>query len=226
MLILALDTTTPFGSVALLEGSKLLAEMNIESAGSHSSRLLRSIDELLCLSSKTIGEVEGFAVASGPGSFTGIRIGLSTVKALAMASAKPVAPVSTLLALALKLEASPGKLICPLIDAKKGEVFAALFETRRNGLHEIVPQGAYTPDGFFSRLPAHRIVSFIGTGAEVFKDRILAYLKDKARFSSRSLFIAHEVGTLGFEALKRGRGVSGEALEPLYFRKSQAEEKK
>ncbi len=226
MLILALDTTTPFGSVALLDRSRLLAEMNIESAGSHSSRLMRSIDELLRLSGHAIGEVDGFAVASGPGSFTGIRIGLSTVKALAMASARPVAPVSTLLALALKLEASPSKLICPLIDAKKGEVFAAMFETRRKEFREIISQGAYFPDGFFSRLPAHRIVAFIGTGADVFKDKILAYLKDKARFSSRSLFIAHEVGRLGYEALKRGRGVSGEAIEPLYFRKSQAEEKK
>jgi tRNA threonylcarbamoyladenosine biosynthesis protein TsaB len=226
VLILALDTTTPFGSVALLDRSRLLAEMNVESAGSHSSRLMCSIDELLRLSGHAIGEVDGFAVASGPGSFTGIRIGLSTVKALAMASAKPVAPVSTLLALAVKLEASPARLICPLIDAKKGEVFAALFETRRNELREIIPQGAYAPDGFFSRLPVHRIVSFVGTGADIFKDRILAYLKDKARFSSRSLFIAQEVGILGYEALKRGRGVSGEALEPLYFRKSQAEEKK
>ncbi len=187
---------------------------------------MSSIDELLRLSGKAIGEIEGFAAASGPGSFTGIRIGLSTAKALSMASGKPVAPVSTLLALAAKLEASPAKLICPLIDAKKGEVFAALFEARRTGLREIVPQGAYSPDGFFSRLPAHRIVSFIGTGADAFKDKILAYLKDKARFSSRSLFIAYEVGRLGYEALKRGRGVSGEALEPLYFRKSQAEEKK
>jgi tRNA threonylcarbamoyladenosine biosynthesis protein TsaB len=226
VLILALDTTTPFGSVALLDRSRLLAETNVESAGSHSSRLMRSIGELLRLSGKAIEEVDGFAVASGPGSFTGIRIGLSTVKALAMASAKPVAPVSTLLALAVKLEASPARLICPLIDAKKGEVFAALVETRRNEFREIIPQGAYSPDDFFSRLPAHRIVSFIGTGADVFKDKILAYLKDKARFSSRSLFIAREVGMLGYDALKRGRGVSGEVLEPLYLRKSQAEEKK
>ncbi|MEW5901444.1 MAG: tRNA (adenosine(37)-N6)-threonylcarbamoyltransferase complex dimerization subunit type 1 TsaB, partial [Acidobacteriota bacterium] len=82
------------------------------------------------------------------------------------------------------------------------------------------------PDRFFSLLPAHRVVHFLGNGVEVYKERILAYLKDKARFSQRSLFIAAEVGVLGAEILRRGQGVSAEALEPLYFRRSQAEEKK
>lgn len=226
MLILALDTTTASGSVALLEETRLRAEMNAESGSSHSARLLRSVDELLRLNSLAIKDIDGFAVAAGPGSFTGIRIGLSTAKALAFASGKPVAPVSTLKALAFKLKDSQSRLVCPLLDARKGEIFAALFEYRAKGLEEIIPQAAYRPDRFFAGLPSHRVISFIGNGAEVFKEKIFAYLKDKARFPSRSFFIGYEVGVLGYEILKSGRGKSGDELRPLYFRRSQAEDKR
>ncbi len=200
--------------------------MNAESGSSHSARLLRSVDQVLRLNSLSIKDIDGFAVAAGPGSFTGIRIGLSTVKALAYASGKPVAPVSTLKALAFKLKDSQVRLICPILDAKKGEIFAALFESRPKNLEEIIPQAAYRPDRFFAGLPAHRLISFVGNGADVFKEKIFAYLKDKARFPSRSLFIGYEVGVLGYEILKSGRGQSGDDLQPLYFRRSQAEDKR
>jgi tRNA threonylcarbamoyladenosine biosynthesis protein TsaB len=93
MLILAVDTTTPSGSVALLEGETLLGEVGIESPATHSARLLRSIDFLLGAHGRDVKDVDAFAVAAGPGSFTGIRIGIGAVKALAFAAGKPVAPV-------------------------------------------------------------------------------------------------------------------------------------
>ncbi|MBN2408097.1 MAG: tRNA (adenosine(37)-N6)-threonylcarbamoyltransferase complex dimerization subunit type 1 TsaB [Candidatus Aminicenantes bacterium] len=226
MRILALDTTTRFGSVALLENTRLLAEANAESPTTHSAGLLRSIDDLLKKNSLEIREIDGFAAAAGPGSFTGIRIGLSTIKAFAFASQKQVAPVSGLLALAMKLQETQGRLYCPLIDAKKGEVFASLFEVQGRNLKAVIQEGAYGPDALLARLPAHRVIHFIGTGVETYKDKIQAYLGDKARLSSRSLFIGFEVGLIGYHLLKRGQGVGAEALEPLYYRKSQAEEKK
>jgi tRNA threonylcarbamoyladenosine biosynthesis protein TsaB len=226
MRILALDTTTGSGSVALLENTRLLAEINSESALTHSARLLKAVDYLLQKNSLQIRDIDGFAVAAGPGSFTGVRIGLSTVKAFAFASKKPVAPVSSLAALALKLRETQGRLLCPFIDAKKKEVYAALFEIQSGDLKEVIREAAYGPDAFLSGLPAHRVIHFIGNGVDAYRDRILAYLRDNARFSSRSLFIGHEVGLLGYNILKKGRGVSGEALEPLYYRKSQAEDKR
>jgi tRNA threonylcarbamoyladenosine biosynthesis protein TsaB len=226
MRILALDTTTTNGSVALLDDTKIVAEVNSGTASSHSARLLRSVDLLLRLVSWEIKDVDGFAVAAGPGSFTGIRVGLSTIKALAFASGRPIAAMSSLSALALKLRDAPGRLLCPVIDAKKGEIYAALLEMRGRELKELIPQGAYAPDGFLSRLPAHRVVHFIGNGADVYREKILAYLRERARLSTRSLFIAPEVGILGYAILKKGWGVRSEALEPIYFRKSQAEEKK
>lgn len=224
MLILAGDTTTFAGSVALLHNTKLIAEVNLNSSTTYSERLLSSIHFILQVNNLDIKDIQGYAFAAGPGSFTGIRIGLSTVKSLAFASGKPVVPVSTLHALALKLKFTPGTLLCPLLDAKKGQIYAALFRSQGNFLKEIIPQGAYSPDGFFSLLPARRVISFIGSGVEAYKEKINLYFKDKARVSSRSLFIASEVGRIGYEQLRKNKSVDFRELSPLYFRKSQAEE--
>jgi len=226
MLILALDTTTWSGSVALLNEAKLLTEVNFESPLTHSEKLLPAVDFVLKANSLDIKDVEGYALAVGPGSFTGIRIGLSTIKSFSYASGKPVAPVSSLKALAFKSRFSSGRFISPLIDAKKGEIYAALFELKAQQLNEVIPQGAYKPDLFFSLLPAHRVIHFIGNGIETCKQKIFQYFKDKARFSARTYFIAYEVGLLGYELLSHNKGVSFDEVEPLYFRKSQAEEKK
>lgn len=224
MLILAVDTTTPSGSVALLEDETLLGEVHVESAATHSARLLRSIDFLVGAHGRSVRDVDAYAVAAGPGSFTGIRIGLGAVQALALASGRPVAPVSTLLALATKLASDGTGLVAPLLDAKKGEIYAALFEAGREGLAELIPQGAYAPDAFFARLPARRVIAFAGGGLAATKARLLPYVRDKARFPRRSSFIAAEVGRLGREMVLRGQGVAAAAAEPIYFRRAQAEE--
>jgi tRNA threonylcarbamoyladenosine biosynthesis protein TsaB len=222
--VLAVDTTTPSGSVALLEDGRLRGEFCLESPGTHSARLFRAIDALLGAAGLGLREIDAFAVAAGPGSFTGIRIGLGAVKSLAFASGKSVAPVSTLVALAMKPAADGARLVCPLLDAKKGEIYAALFARERSGLVEIIPQGAYSPDGFFARLPARRVVSFIGGGLEAYRRRLEPYVRDKARYSGRSLFIAAEVGRAGRRMLEEGKGVAAAGLEPVYYRRSQAEE--
>jgi tRNA threonylcarbamoyladenosine biosynthesis protein TsaB len=224
MLILAVDTTTPSGSVALLEDEKLLGEANIESAATHSARLLRAVDFLVSAHGRDVRAIEAFAVAAGPGSFTGIRIGLGAVKALAFASGRPVAPVSTLLALATKLSSDGARLVVPLLDAKKGEIYAALFEAGRSGLAELIPQGAYGPDAFFARLPARRVIAFAGSGLAAYRSKLQPYVLDKARFPRRSAFIAAEVGRIGRSVILEGKGVDAAALEPIYFRRSQAEE--
>jgi tRNA threonylcarbamoyladenosine biosynthesis protein TsaB len=225
MRILAVDTTTSNGSVALLEDRRLVGEIAGESGTTHSARLLGAVDHLLRSESLAIAHVDAFAVAAGPGSFTGIRIGLSTVKALAFASGRPVVPVSSLRALALKLALAGAPLVCPVLDAKKGEVYAALFETASGRLIEAVSQGAYDPDDFFRRLPAGRTIAFIGGGSVVYREKIVTHMRENAVFPSRTLSIAHEVGLLGLEGLGEGKGVPADGVEPLYFRRSQAEEK-
>jgi len=225
MRILAVDTTTASGSVALLAGDRLLGEFGLDSPGTHSARLFGTVDALLGAAGVELREIEAFAVAAGPGSFTGLRIGLAAVKSLAFASRRPVAPVSSLLALALKPASEGARLIVPLLDAKKGEVYAALFERRREDLVEAVAQGAYPPEAFFARLPARRVVTFIGNGLEAYRDRLEPFLRDKVRVSGRSPFIAAEVGRAGLRMIREGRGVDAAALEPVYYRRSQAEDK-
>jgi tRNA threonylcarbamoyladenosine biosynthesis protein TsaB len=211
--------------VALLEDDVLLGEANVESAATHSARLLRSVDFLLGAHGRDVKDVDAFAVAAGPGSFTGIRIGVGVVKSLALASGKPVAPVSTLLALAVKLAVDGPRLVCPLLDAKKEEIYAGLFEARKTGLAEVIPQGTYGPDAFFARLPARRVIAFAGSGLAAYRARLLPYVRDKARFPRRSAFIAAEVGRIGCGMIREGKGVDAASLEPFYLRRSQAEEK-
>jgi tRNA threonylcarbamoyladenosine biosynthesis protein TsaB len=224
-LILGVDTTTPTGGVALLKGPSLLAEVNQDSPATFSERLLPAIQFLLDSNDLSIQDVEGFAVAVGPGSFTGIRIGLSTIKSFAYSSGKPIAPVSTLAALASKIQHPQNRLVCPLLDAKKNEVYSALFESKAGSLKELIPQGAYAPDALFSRLPPNRIIHFIGSGVAVHRSLLFQYLKDKARFSRRTPYIAYEVGSIGYEMLRKNKGKDIHDIEPLYLRKSQAEEK-
>jgi len=224
MLILAVDTNTSAGSVAVLRDRRLLAEVNLDSPRTHSERLLPAVDLLLNALGIGLPDIDGYALAVGPGSFTGIRIGMSTVKSFAFSSRKPIAAVSNLEALALKIKQPQARLLCPLMDAKKNEVYSALFEVQAGGMQETVSQGVYRPDRLFSLLPSHRIITFIGSGVPVYRDRLLDYFKDKARLSRRSLYIGYEVGLLGYERLKSGRGLDSFQVDPLYFRKSQAEE--
>jgi len=222
--ILSVDTTSFAGSVALLEGKKGIAEVNSDSFMTHSERLLPSIDLMLRTKGLQIGDVNGFALAVGPGSFTGIRIGMSTVKSMAFVTRKKVAPVSNLKALAMKLMNPYVQLYCPLIDAKKGEVYAALYQPDGLELKEIIPQTCITPDRFLSQLPSNRLIHFIGSGCRTYKQKIHEYLQDKARFSARSLFTGYEVGRLGYEMFKNKKEVDFREIKPLYLRKSQAEE--
>jgi tRNA threonylcarbamoyladenosine biosynthesis protein TsaB len=224
LLILATDTTTPSGSVALLEGETLLGEIGLESGATHSARLFRSVDFLLGALGREIGSVEAFAAAVGPGSFTGLRIGVAAVKALAFASGRPIAPVSSLLALASKLADAGVPLICPMLDAKKGEIYAALFEEAPAGLSEVLPQGAYDPEAFFARLPAGRPIAFAGSGLAPYRTALADRMGEAARFPARSPFLAAEVGRIGAGLIRAGRGVPAAALEALYLRRSQAEE--
>lgn len=224
MLILACDTTTSAGSVALLRKTQLLSEVGIDASSTHSERLLPAVQCILNTQGMSLQEMDAYALAVGPGSFTGIRIGMSMIKSFAYASGKPIAPVSTLEALATKLRYPQGRLLCPLLDAKKMEIYSALFESGGGKITEVIPQGAYSPDHFFSLLPSRRIISFIGNGVSVYREKILQYFGDRARLSFRSPFIAYEVGLIGYELLKKKKGKNFQEIEPLYLRKSQAEE--
>lgn len=226
MLLLAVDTTTRFGSVAVVGNGEVLAEVNYVSPSSHSRQVFRAVDEALRMAGLKFDNLGGLAVAAGPGSFTGIRIGLSLVKALALASGHPLAAVSALEALARKLMAPGVGLMVPMIDARKGEVFASAYRPDEEELRELIPAGAYRPADFLDRLPLAGQATFIGTGARLYRAMIEDRLGTRAIFSSRSLHVAAEVGLIGHKLLAGGQGISPAGLQPIYYRQSQAEEKK
>jgi len=226
MRILAVDTTTESASAALLEDGRTRAETGLDLFGSQSTRLLSAVDHLLGSLGWTARDLDGFAVSPGPGSFTGIRVGLSTVQAFAFASGKPIAAVSSLEALAWKHREAGARLVCPLLDAKKGEIYGALYEFRGGGMREAVSQRNDLPERFLAGLPKGRAVLFAGNGAVLCESLIRTKFKDKAWFSGRSRFIASEIGALGAALLADGKGLGPEQVAPLYFRRSQAEEGK
>ena len=127
MKILGIDTSTPIGSVALIDGDNLVAEHTLDIVQAHSSRLMPAIDSVLKWGNITVDNLDGCAVGIGPGSFTGIRIGVATIKSICYAVDKPIVGVSTLEAIAYNLRWS-NSIICPLLDARRSETYGAIFE--------------------------------------------------------------------------------------------------
>ncbi|HEX2484159.1 MAG TPA: tRNA (adenosine(37)-N6)-threonylcarbamoyltransferase complex dimerization subunit type 1 TsaB [Myxococcota bacterium] len=219
-MILALETATLATSVALLRGEELVAEWTHVDARPHSERLLPAIDALLCGAGIAIGDVDAFAVSAGPGSFTGLRIGIATVKGLAFGSERPVAAVSTLAALAL-CGADGAAPVAALLDARRGEVYAALFAADGG---RLAPDAVVTPEALGARLPpGTRIV--VGEGAQAAADAVAARLGEKVRVldAPAGLARAHPVGVLGARLLARGEGVPAAQVAPRYVRRAEAE---
>lgn len=135
MKILGVDTSTPIGSVGLIDGDRFVAEHTLSIVKAHSSRLMPAIDQILKWGDLTVHDLDACAVGIGPGSFTGIRIGVGTIKSLCYALKKPIIGVSTLEAIAYNLRYT-NRLICPILDARKDEVYGAVFRGGPNLLRK------------------------------------------------------------------------------------------
>ncbi|HPQ81884.1 MAG TPA: tRNA (adenosine(37)-N6)-threonylcarbamoyltransferase complex dimerization subunit type 1 TsaB, partial [bacterium] len=152
MKILSIDTTTMLGSVSLSEGADLVVQEQQGVPGTHSERLLLTIDHLLRLARWGIGDVEAIAVAIGPGSFTGLRIGLATAKGIAMASGLRIAGVSSLASLAMNGAFFCGTVV-PMIDARRGEIYSSAYSCDGRGeLISEMDECVSPPDELISRL--------------------------------------------------------------------------
>lgn len=206
MILLALDTTSAVATAALFQDGRLLDERAADSAKKHAETALPLIDELLEANGVSISDVDVFAVDIGPGSFTGVRIGVSLVNALAFATEKKIVPVNALLSLYTAAN-EPERPVCALIDARNTNVYAALY---RAGREQIAPEGAQL-DAFLARVPAD--AAFVGDiySGDIYSGDI--YL-NKAKFPR-----AKDVGRAALSRLDSAQ----DAVEPLYLRPSQAE---
>jgi tRNA threonylcarbamoyladenosine biosynthesis protein TsaB len=233
MLILAIETSTLAGSVALVEVPRsgdepqapvvILGESTLNLSVTHSERLMPAIDRLLADVSRPVREIEGIALALGPGSFTGLRIGVSTVKGLAFALGVPVAGVGTLDALAQNVRYARG-LVCPVLDARKKEVYAALYRGDGAGaLFKVSEDWVLSPQALCRRIEEPTL--FLGNGLEVYGDAIREDLKALANFAPEefSLPRAVHVARLAIPLLREGKTLDLFSFTPIYLRRSDAE---
>ena len=209
--VLAVDTTTDRGSVAVVSGGEIAGEVRLRTGMGHSRRLMPAVAFLLDGLGLAASDIEGYAVTAGPGSFTGLRVGLSCVQGLALASGRPCLGLCTLDVLAARIAGTAPTLVA-VMDAYRGEVYACVFEA--DGRRRSDPVTAL-PAAAFAGLPAG--TAFIGNGAARYRDEIRAVVED-ARFPSRSAFLAGTLGLLAEPRLAGGGGVAPAELRPLYLR--------
>ena len=222
MKILAADTATMSCSVAVINGDALLAESTVAHNQTHSRHLLKIIDAVLGEAGLQINDLDGFAVSRGPGSFTGLRIGIASIKGLAFALDKPVVGVSSLLALAYQFRLEP-YLICPVIDARKQEVYFCRYRSV-NG--ELEPQGAErvaSPNRVADGIQEPAL--FIGSGAALYRRMIDDDLGQFANFvpDNENTIQASAIARLSLGRFKRKETDDVRLLVPHYIRKSDAE---
>lgn len=225
MIILGIDTSSIVATCAIATEDRLIAELVVNNKKTHSQKLLPAIARMFEESDMSIESVDAIAVAKGPGSFTGLRIGVSTAKGLAFALQKPVVGINTLDALAYNVGLCE-KLVCPLLNARRGQVYTALYQgdiTKIRRLTEYMAVGLDEITGLIHT--KGQPVIFLGDGAIVYKQEIKDALGDLSITSSSAFSMprASSVAFLGIETLVRGEYQSAEDLEPFYLRRSQAE---
>ena len=213
MRVLAVDTTTARESVALAESGVVRGEVRLDRADSHSTRLMPAVGFLLQSLGLAPGDVEGYAVAAGPGSFTGLRVGIGTVQGLALAAGRPCAAISALDALAVRAGGS-AEWIVAVMEAPRGEVFGAAYD--REGQPRGEPVAAPLP-ALLAGVPDG--AAFIGDGAQRYRSAIAA-ARPAAVFPRRSLFLAGTLAVMGEAILAAGRGRPASELRPLYLREA------
>jgi tRNA threonylcarbamoyladenosine biosynthesis protein TsaB len=223
MKILGIDTSTSCGAVGLIDGGEVLSDVVLNIPVTHSERLLGAIEFVLREAHCSIGDVDGWAISLGPGSFTGLRIGVSTAKGLAFATGKPVAGVSSLDALASQVSPT-SYLICPILDARKKEVYTAFYRYGEGGfLGRQSDDQALRPEDLVRKIKEQTI--FIGDGVRTYKDFLLHSLPSLATFPAAPLQVSHGsmVARLGSDLLKKGEHLNLSTFSPIYIRPSEAE---
>lgn len=225
-LILSMDTATPCSAVALTFGTRqngrVLASLSLTGNVTHSRRLFAAIDHLMGEAEVDWAAIDGIGVSLGPGSFTGLRIGMATAKGLAAAAGKPLFGVSTLDSLAARCVTS--KLICTVLDARKKEVYAAFHRCNENGYSErISDMTVMAPENLAASISEPVIM--VGDGAMVYEELFKKLLGEQVSFAPSQLHepSASSLGMLAGEMFESGAQLDLAEAVPVYIRSSDAE---
>ena len=225
MKILALDSSGIVASVAIVEDNTLLAEYTVNYKKTHSQTLLPMLDEVAKMTELDLSTIDAIAVAAGPGSFTGLRIGSATAKGLALALKKPLVAVPTVEALAYNLYDTNG-LICPIMDARRNQVYTGIYRFENHKLVTLEDQMAVSITDLLDKLNERgEPVTFLGDGVPVFEKTIGENLKVPHTFAPAHVKKqrAAAVAALGEIYYREGKLQSAGEHTPEYLRVSQAE---
>lgn len=235
MKIIAMDSSGLVASVAVIEDDTLIGEYNVQYKKTHSQTLLPMLDELRKMVDLDLSTVDAVALAAGPGSFTGLRIGSATAKGLGFALDIPLIEIPTLDGLACNLYGSD-KLICPIMDARRNQVYTGVYEFVAKEetpisyqLRVLIPQCAVPIEKIADKCnQLGREVIFLGDGVPVFEKKLAELLKVPYGFAPAHMNRqrAAAFGFLALDYLKNGKVVKAEAHAPEYLRLSQAEREK
>ncbi len=222
MKILALDSTAEVSSVAVCKDNKLISEITINTGNTHSQTLLPAVEQALKMAEISVFDIDLFACTTGPGSFTGVRIGAATIKGMAYGKNKPCVSVSTLEALAQNLAGYNG-IACPVMNARRNQVYNALFRCENGILTRLCADRALSISELDAELSKLNDPIFLcGDGYDIteegLKEATVHYVFDRSRIQS-----AYSVAICAYKKYLRGESVTDSELVPIYLRPSQAE---
>jgi len=223
VVILGIETSTKTCGVAVTDGGKVRDEISLRLGLYHSEKLVPLVDEILRRNGMAIQDIDGIAVSIGPGSFTGIRVGVSTARGLAQSLNIPLVGIPSLDALALGIGTS-GELVCPMIDALRREIYTALY---RNG-ERLTPHQLIGIDSWLGRLKnENKTILFLGEAVDIYENLIKDFLQKKAEIveKEKRYASAARVAEFGLEKFSAGEGKKYDEIFPLYLRRPEAEVK-
>ena len=224
--ILALECSATPASVAILEDDKLLASSFVNVKLTHSQTLMPMVENLLKASLTPLNDIEGFAISAGPGSFTGVRIGISVIKGLSIAQNKPCVPVSTLEAMAQNYIENDC-YVCSVMDARCNQLYNALFEIKDGKITRLCEDRALMCDELLKELQElsknNKDIIIVGDGTDIFYPKCESINNIKKSHLKNRFQNAVGVGITALKEFKAGNTISNEELLPVYLRLPQAE---
>ena len=225
MLILALDTSTQAGSLAILRDTRVIGELSTWVQETYSSRMFRHLEILLRELQLELQQIDVYAVVAGPGSFTGLRVGLTAVKGWAEVYGKPIAAVSALEAVAAQAR-MPEMLLVPVMDARRGQIYAGIYERGSQGLARRGDEVVMTPAEFLDFLRSQvggAPLAFVSPTPEVLAEPVAQSAFRGKKIEEVSTVLAPIIGQLGSARAQRGELVDALTLDANYVRRSDAE---
>lgn len=222
MNILAIDTSGPVMGCAVMSKGRIVHSIALNHGLTHSETLMPAVEEAMTGSGFRCEDMDVFAVVAGPGSFTGVRLGVCAAKGFAHAVGKPCVPIHALEALAMNFCGFDG-LVCPILDARRGQVYCALFDVRSGMPVRVAEDDAIALGVLLARLPENERILFAGDGVGVHAEAIVQKLGDRARIAPANLRDLRADAVCALAEQKQDEWVPAHELRPVYLRAPQAE---